>query len=113
MNCKGAGRRVTLDLPNERVDFGSLYIVQFLHCILNLTFVRRHINDKDQSVVLLYFFHRRFCVQWAVGYERSEDPGTMCSTNEMMVLNWSILGACGIDFLGYFGSLGSRSVLGR
>jgi len=35
------------------------------------------------------------------------------NTHETIVLNWSILGTCGIDFLGYLGSLGSLSVFGR
>jgi hypothetical protein len=34
-------------------------------------------------------------------------------THETTVLNWSILGACGIDLRGYLGSLASLRVLGR
>lgn len=34
-------------------------------------------------------------------------------THETMVLNWSILGTCGIDLRGYLGSLASLNVLGR
>merc|ERR1719427_2042157 len=49
---------------NHGVDFSYIDVVELFHGHLNLRFVGLNINNKDQGVVVLNFFHGAFSCQW-------------------------------------------------
>jgi len=50
-------------LPDERVDFGDVDVVQLLDRVFNLVLVRLHVDDEHKRVVVLDLLHRGLCRQ--------------------------------------------------
>ena len=50
-------------IPNKSIDLHSVDIIKFLKSQFNLTLVRLHIHDENQSVVLLDLLHRALGVE--------------------------------------------------
>lgn len=50
-------------LPDERVDFGDVDVVQLLDSVLDLVFVCLDIHNKHERVVVLNFLHGGLCCQ--------------------------------------------------
>lgn len=50
-------------IPDQSVDLDSVHVIQLLQSHLNLSLVRFHVHNEDQSVVLLDLLHRTLSVQ--------------------------------------------------
>ena len=52
-----------MSIPDKGVDLDSVYIVELLQCLLDLSLVGLDVDDKDQGVVLLNLLHGTLSVE--------------------------------------------------
>jgi hypothetical protein len=52
-----------LSIPDKGVDLDSVYIVELLQCLLDLSLVGLDVDDEDQGVVLLNLLHGTLSVE--------------------------------------------------
>ena len=62
-------------IPDQSVDLGNVYIIELLHCLLDLWLVSPEVHYEHQRVVILDLLHGRLCGQWMLDDGIVVQPG--------------------------------------